>query len=149
MTLLLACWLGPKDATAGAKTTHDEHDGARGTDRRGPDGEACRTAATLARTVHKLPGSLTIEDALRSVGLAPTTNAGKFLQLGLSTVWDLKLLAGGPEAAEALEELKRSGMTVGDRAKARLLVGDRDHIRKLYELDGSAAGHHFGTRISV
>ena len=47
--------------------------------------------------------------------------------LGFETALDLQLLAGGPEAAELLGELKAGGLRIGDRARVRLLVGDNVH----------------------
>ena len=51
-------------------------------------------------------------------------------ELGFSTAMDLQLLLadGGHEVQELMDELKDSGVRLGDRGKVRLLVGDRAHL---------------------
>eukprot|EP01052_Picozoa_sp_SAG31_P010866 SAG31_NODE_604_length_13629_cov_11.035994_11_plen_126_part_00 len=50
-------------------------------------------------------------------------------ELGFRSAKDLLLLGGGPEALELMSELKVApGLTIADRAKLRLLVGDRAHL---------------------
>ena len=52
--------------------------------------------------------------------------------LGFRTALDLRLLGGGPEAEELMGELQADGrLNIGDRAKVRLLIGNRAHLRRL------------------
>eukprot|EP01051_Picozoa_sp_SAG22_P018479 SAG22_NODE_3121_length_1922_cov_1.937466_1_plen_441_part_00 len=55
-------------------------------------------------------------------------------ELGFGTALDLELLGGGEAAAEVLAELKAGGLRSADRAKVRLLVGDREHLWRLLSL---------------
>eukprot|EP01051_Picozoa_sp_SAG22_P007942 SAG22_NODE_577_length_8975_cov_12.406827_15_plen_324_part_00 len=51
---------------------------------------------------------------------------------GFATALDLLLLAGGPEAAELMAELRTGGkLSIADRAKIRLLVGDTAHLARV------------------
>jgi hypothetical protein len=51
---------------------------------------------------------------------------------GFQTALDLRLLAGGPEAAELMAALGTGGeLSIADRAKIRLLVGDRTHLARV------------------
>eukprot|EP01052_Picozoa_sp_SAG31_P002862 SAG31_NODE_104_length_25069_cov_12.917144_1_plen_281_part_00 len=91
-------------------------------------------AADLARTAAEVCGALSVEEALRAVAIRPAAarRGGKMLaQLGFDTALDLKLLGGGKAAAEVLAELKIGGLGPADRAKVRLLVGDREHLQRL------------------
>ena len=96
----------------------------------------CTSAAAAAarQAARQVCIGTPIEEALLSVRLRPEAaaeTARSLADLGLLDVLDLQLLAGGPEAHELLTELKAAGMTVGDRAKLRLLVGDRAHASRL------------------
>ena len=52
--------------------------------------------------------------------------------LGFRTALDLRLLGGGPEAEELMGELQADGrLSIGHRAKVRLLIGNRAHLRRL------------------
>eukprot|EP01052_Picozoa_sp_SAG31_P016320 SAG31_NODE_1076_length_10037_cov_8.357818_7_plen_156_part_00 len=51
---------------------------------------------------------------------------------GLRTTQDLQLLGGGPEASELMEGI-RDKLSVGDRAKLRLLVGDHAHLDRIVQ----------------
>ena len=58
--------------------------------------------------------------------------------LGFRTALDLRLLGGGPEAEELMGELQADGrLSIGHRAKVRLLIGNRAHLRRL----GAAPQH--------
>ena len=59
--------------------------------------------------------------------------------LGLRTVLDLRLLGGGREAGEMMDELRTAGMSLGDRAKIRLLTGDQAHLLSRLSASGDAA----------
>eukprot|EP01052_Picozoa_sp_SAG31_P038350 SAG31_NODE_5107_length_2740_cov_4.443014_2_plen_218_part_00 len=109
-----------------------------------PGGSAdnCPTSAAIARSAQQLCSSSPVADSLQSVGLAYSDNliandsddarpAASLLlrQLlqdhGLRTALDLRLLRpGGAEAAELMEELRTGGISIGDRSKVRLLLGD-------------------------
>ena len=92
------------------------------------------SAAAVAEAAQQVCGGAPIEEALRSVHLRPgaAEDTRRMLAgLGFQTALDLQLLAGGAEAAELLGELKTGGLPIGDRAKARLLVGDSVHHGRL------------------
>ena len=70
----------------------------------------------------------------------PKHDCGRLLvSLGLPTALDLRLLGGGPEVEEAMAELKAAGILAGDRAKVRLLVGDRAHLSGLSRVSAASA----------
>eukprot|EP01051_Picozoa_sp_SAG22_P006765 SAG22_NODE_454_length_10311_cov_4.304446_1_plen_590_part_00 len=57
---------------------------------------------------------------------------------GFATALDLRLLAGGPEAAELMTELRTGGkLSIADRGKIRLLVGDAAHLARVSMLSSS------------
>eukprot|EP01052_Picozoa_sp_SAG31_P015945 SAG31_NODE_1039_length_10212_cov_8.897063_4_plen_580_part_00 len=107
----------------------------------------CPTAAAIARSAQQLCGS-SLMDSLRLVGLTAThsitnddeaelaTPPPSLLQLlqnhGFRTALDLRLMdSGGAEVTELMDELRAGGISIGDRSKVRLLLGDeeyRDHI---------------------
>ena len=99
---------------------------------------SCTTyAAAVARTAQQICGGALVDEALQSVQLQPEAG-GSLLEttrllarLGFRNVADLQLLAGGLEAEELMGELQAAGMSIGDRAKLRLLVGDREHLGKI------------------
>ena len=106
------------------------------------DGQCTISAAAVAEAAQQVCGGAPIEAALRSVHLRPEAaeDTGQMLVgLGFQTALDLQLLAGGPEAAELLGELKAGGLRIGDRAKVRLLVEDKMHHGRLASGDGPAA----------
>ena len=89
------------------------------------------SAAAVAEAAQQICGSAPIDEALLSVRLRPEAaeDVGWMLAgRGLRQALDLQLLAGGPEAAELLGELKAGGLPISDRAKVRLLVRDRAHL---------------------
>ena len=67
-------------------------------------------------------------------GAAADETARLLTELGFETAIDLQLLlAGGLEAAEMMGELQSAGVSIGDRGKVRLLVGDRaENLGRLY-----------------
>ena len=69
--------------------------------------------------------------------------------LGLPTTTDLRLLGGGPEAEELMEELQAAGLLLGDRAKIWLLVGDRTHIGRLSINDDPVAESQMPRRLQA
>ena len=106
--------------------------------------------ADVAQTVQRLCGGAPIEEALLTVRLQPgeaADSAGRALAgLGLRTALDLQLMqAAGPEVTELLDALTLAGVSLGDRVKIRLLVGDRVlHLGRLTSAD--AAQHLVGGR---
>ena len=83
------------------------------------------SAATVARGAKLVCGSVAVDAALRTVLLRPEESehaTRTLITLGLRTALDLQLL--GPEVDELMDELKASGLSLGDRAKVRLLIGD-------------------------
>ena len=88
-------------------------------------------AASIRRATRRLCDSQPIADALASVQLgddAVASTAADLLSntLGIRTALDLQLLeVGGPEAEELFDSLKAGGLTVGARAKIRLLLQQR------------------------
>ena len=91
----------------------------------------------IARTAQQLCGGLSVEKTLRSVRLQPRAveqTAQLMLELGVRTALDLQLLGGGPEAEELMGELQAVGLSLGDRAKVRLLIGDRTHLGRFAQL---------------
>ena len=85
-------------------------------------------AASVRRATRRLCDSQPIAEALGSVLLgddAVASTAADLLSntLGIRTALDLQLLeVGGPEAEELFDSLKAGGLTVGARAKIRLLL---------------------------
>eukprot|EP01052_Picozoa_sp_SAG31_P074041 SAG31_NODE_33116_length_347_cov_1.451613_1_plen_73_part_01 len=60
---------------------------------------------------------------------------------GFQTALDLRLLrAGGAEAAELMDELRGGGISIGDRAKVRLLLGN-EHRGGDIHLDSDLGGN--------
>ena len=100
-------------------------------------------AAQVSRAAHQLRADASVAAALKSVGVGrneegeyPTSENGDepsaaeqaLASFGFGTALDLRLLAGGPEAAELMAALRTGGgLGIADRAKIRLLVG-RSHI---------------------
>eukprot|EP01051_Picozoa_sp_SAG22_P001845 SAG22_NODE_76_length_22248_cov_14.352070_11_plen_347_part_00 len=73
---------------------------------------------------------------------APATEQA-LAALGFATALDLRLLAGDPEAAELMTELRTGGkLSIADRAKIRLLVGDAAHLARVSVVSSS---HPSGT----
>ena len=95
----------------------------------------CNRAADIARAAQQLCGDVAIEEALRLVRLQPDTV--RTLQpvltsLGLRTVLDLQLLAGGPDATALMQFISESDLAnIGELAKIRLLVGDQEHLSRI------------------
>ena len=111
------------------RTTNIEDRGEEAEGRRNP---CTTTALAVAETAQRLCGGVPIEEALLAVRLQPgveTDAAGRALAgLGLRTALDLQLMqAGGPEVAELTDVLTLAGVSLGNRVKIRLLVGDQAH----------------------
>ena len=99
-----------------------------------PENDAGSTAVAaaaeqVARAAEQLRGDATIATTLQTVQVGKHDDAEQALAaLGFATALDLRLLAGGPEAAELMAALRTGGgLGIADRAKIRLLVG-RSHI---------------------
>eukprot|EP01052_Picozoa_sp_SAG31_P038129 SAG31_NODE_5037_length_2783_cov_49.453800_2_plen_400_part_00 len=147
LALLLAAL--PCAAAVGALTADDQFhhplmsSGARvGTDttsgRGAVDDASVQSAAAVARTAREIRGDATIALALMSVRMQPdpAVQASSLLfNFGLRTAQDLQLLGGGPEASELMGAI-RDKLSLGDRAKLRLLVGDHAHVERIVR-DGS------------
>eukprot|EP01052_Picozoa_sp_SAG31_P029284 SAG31_NODE_2899_length_4933_cov_2.793795_5_plen_307_part_00 len=102
---------------------------------RGGGGDVAAAAADVARAAAGTHGTLPVDEALRAVTMpaAAARRAGEALAgLGFETALDLELLGGGDAASEVLAELKAGGVGPADRAKVRLLVGDREHLERLF-----------------
>ena len=77
----------------------------------------------------QLCGGAPVDEALLAIGMQPgqaADAAGRALAgLGLQTALDLRLVLGdGPDAHELMSDLQAAGLSLGDRSKIRLLVGD-------------------------
>ena len=121
----------PASSTAATRTTTNMfgEDGGGAADN---NPKCTTTALAVAETAQRLCGGTPIEEALIAVSLQPgveTDVAGRALAgLGLRTALDLQLMqAGGPEVVELTDVLTLAGVSLGDRVKIRLLVGDRAH----------------------
>eukprot|EP01052_Picozoa_sp_SAG31_P042249 SAG31_NODE_6651_length_1937_cov_1.539173_1_plen_394_part_00 len=95
----------------------------------------CATAADVAASTRQLCGDTQADEMLQTIGLQAgvVAKAARLLAgMGLRTAMDMELLGGGPEAQELMQELRTAdGLSLGDRAKIRLLVGDREHLERL------------------
>ena len=111
-------------------------------------------AAQVSRAAHQLRADASVAAALKSVGVGrneegeyPTSENGDepsaaeqaLASFGFGTALDLRLLAGGPEAAELMAELRKGGeLSIADRSKIRLLVGDREHLARVSAVSSSS-----------
>lgn len=119
-------------------------------------GTVAVSAGQVARVVQQLPSDATIAVALQSIraGMDSELNPARsqrtrdeaaaaeqvLADLGFSTVLDLQLLAGGPEAAELMSKLRTSSkLSIAVRAKMRLLVGDAEHLARVSKISPSPA----------
>eukprot|EP01052_Picozoa_sp_SAG31_P026215 SAG31_NODE_2359_length_5873_cov_2.496363_6_plen_158_part_00 len=87
----------------------------------------------------KLCGAQPISEALHSVWLEdePAETATQLLanELGIRTALDMQLVeADGQEAHELFDSLKSGGLTVGARAKIRLLLRPQQQRKRKYLL---------------
>eukprot|EP01052_Picozoa_sp_SAG31_P024405 SAG31_NODE_2074_length_6511_cov_11.947754_1_plen_517_part_00 len=112
----------------------------------GADGSDMTSAAGVARTARTIRGSMKLRDALPLVQLPPIAaeNARQVLQrLGFRNALDLQLLGGGPEADVLMAALEKeeegAGLSIGSRAKIRLLVGDGAHLDRVSYAGGCGA----------
>eukprot|EP01052_Picozoa_sp_SAG31_P002303 SAG31_NODE_81_length_27131_cov_4.775283_8_plen_430_part_00 len=100
---------------------------------------ACNGGADIARAAQQLCGDVAIEEALRLVRLQPETVRTLqpvFTSLGLRTVLDLQLLAGGPDATALMQFISKSDLAnIGELAKIRLLVGDQEHLSRIASVE--------------
>ena len=102
-------------------------------------GDTERTVAAaaeqVARAAQQLVGDATIAAALTAVKVGTDGAEQALAALGFETALDLQLLAGGPEAAELMAALSTGGeLSIADRAKVRLLVGDQTHLARMSAL---------------
>ena len=89
-------------------------------------------AEQIARAAQQLRGDATIAAALQTADVRRDDAEQVLATLGFETAVDLRLLAGGPEAAELMTALQTGGkLNIADRAKIRLLVGDLKHLARL------------------
>ena len=89
-------------------------------------------AEQVARAAQQLGGDATIVAALTAVKVGTDGAEQALAALGFETALDLRLLAGGPEAAELMTALSTGGeLSIADRAKIRLLVGDQTHLARM------------------
>eukprot|EP01052_Picozoa_sp_SAG31_P047487 SAG31_NODE_9527_length_1263_cov_5.292955_1_plen_251_part_00 len=97
----------------------------------------CPTAAQhVVRSAKKLCGAgAPVVASLRSVGIdgdRTGATAELLAKHGFQTALDLRLLrSGGAEEAELMEQLREPGrISIGDRSKVRLLLGDGSELRR-------------------
>jgi hypothetical protein len=89
-------------------------------------------AEQVARAAQQLRGDATIVAALAAVKVGTDAAEQALAAHGFVTALDLRLLAGGPEAAELMAALSTGGeLSIADRAKVRLLVGDQTHFARV------------------
>ena len=104
---------------------------------------SCTTTATdVAQTVQHICGSTPVEEAILAVnvqrGEAADATGRALAGLGLLTALDLQFLQ--PEAVdELMDVLKSDRVSLGDRAKVQLLVGNRAHLGRLVSSTLSAS----------
>ena len=117
---------------------------------------AATTAEQVAHATQQLRGDATIAAALQIASVRRDGVEQALAALGFETALDLHLLAGGPEAAELMTTLRTAGkLSIADRAKIRLLVGDSQHLARVsastpsssamgcdQDRDEAAAWHH-------
>ena len=93
------------------------------------------TAQSVARTAQNICGSAPVKEALLAVRLRPAAadEAARLLAaMGFAAAVELEMLAADtPALDELMYELKSAGLSVSDRSKVRLLVGDRRHFGQL------------------
>eukprot|EP01052_Picozoa_sp_SAG31_P020921 SAG31_NODE_1593_length_7811_cov_13.037215_10_plen_265_part_00 len=96
--------------------------------------DRCPTAAAhVVRSANKLCGSAPVAASLQSVGIGGDrtgATAELLAKHGFQTALDLRLLrAGGPEDVELMGQLRAGRISIGDRSKVRLLLGDGPELR--------------------
>eukprot|EP01052_Picozoa_sp_SAG31_P043656 SAG31_NODE_7343_length_1713_cov_3.416357_1_plen_228_part_10 len=94
----------------------------------------CPTAPHVVRSAKKLCGGAPVAASLQSVGIGGDrtgATAELLAKHGFQTALDLRLLiSGGPEESELMEQLREPGrISIGDRSKVRLLLGDGSELR--------------------
>jgi hypothetical protein len=93
---------------------------------------ATAAAEQVAHAAQQLRGDATIAAALQTVDVRRDDAEQALAALGFETALDLRLLAGGLEAAELMTALRTgSKLSIADRAKIRLLVGDSQHLARV------------------
>ena len=93
---------------------------------------AAAAAEQVADATQQLRGDATIAAALQTVSVRRDDAEQALAALGFETALDLRLLAGGSEAAELMTALRTGGkLSIADRAKIRLLVGDSEHMARV------------------
>eukprot|EP01051_Picozoa_sp_SAG22_P000459 SAG22_NODE_13_length_33548_cov_57.167773_11_plen_310_part_00 len=103
---------------------------------------AAAAAEQVARAAQRLRGDATIATTLEYVNVGkPDASEQALAALGFETALDLRLLAGGPEAVELMTTLRAGGeLSIADRGKIRLLVGDLEHLARVSSMP---PGPHF------
>ena len=121
-----------------------------------PRSTAAAAAEQIAHAAQQLHGAASTVTALQTVNVRIDDAEQALAALGFETALDLRLLAGGPEAAELMTALQTgSKLSIADRAKIRLLVGDSQHLARIstsppsrsemgcgQDRDEAAAWHH-------
>eukprot|EP01052_Picozoa_sp_SAG31_P037363 SAG31_NODE_4813_length_2941_cov_5.007741_2_plen_523_part_00 len=93
---------------------------------------ATAAAEQVALAAQQLRGDATVAAALTAVKVGTAGAEQALAALGFDTALDLQLLTGGPEAAELMTTLSTGGeLSIADRAKIRLLVGDQTHVARV------------------
>eukprot|EP01052_Picozoa_sp_SAG31_P010752 SAG31_NODE_597_length_13674_cov_3.402947_13_plen_207_part_00 len=110
------------------------------------NGSTPETAWAVTKAAQQVCSTLSIAEALRSVvGLKDSNAAARLLssELGIETALDIQLLQpDGPDAEELFYALKSGGLSLGDRAKIRLLIPARPQhqaFAAVRSTDGSRA----------
>eukprot|EP01052_Picozoa_sp_SAG31_P043837 SAG31_NODE_7439_length_1689_cov_1.104403_1_plen_270_part_00 len=87
----------------------------------------CAAPEDVVHRVWRFCGATPTTDALLAAGLSASVAdmaVSVLLRLGFETVLDLRLAVGQQLQTELAAELKTSGLSIGDRAKIQLLVGE-------------------------
>eukprot|EP01052_Picozoa_sp_SAG31_P023460 SAG31_NODE_1935_length_6872_cov_11.115163_4_plen_188_part_00 len=87
--------------------------------------DSCPATADARRVAVQICGGDAVNAALRRIGLpnqAADVIGDQMAAMGLRTALDLRLLAGTPEVGHLFASLTDSGVSIGARAKVRVLV---------------------------
>eukprot|EP01052_Picozoa_sp_SAG31_P014208 SAG31_NODE_874_length_11319_cov_3.145098_9_plen_178_part_00 len=119
--------------------------------RSGPD--QCPTVGSSLLSAQQLCAGLPVAESLRAIGIRhidaeDTGGVAPSLprllnDCGFITALDLQLLdADGSEAVELMQQLRESGLSIGDRSKVRLLFGDPGRSGAFDQTMGRTAMHY-------